>query len=208
MRKLGAKPEQKIETEEDMSKGLKTVLVIVGVVLLLAFIVGGKLITGYNRVITLEENVKGRWSQVENQLKRRYDLIPNLVQTVKGYAKHEKEIFENIAQARTRYFQADNVKSRIENANRLESALSRLLLLQERYPDLKANQSFLKLQDSLEGTENRIAVERKRYNDAVQTLNTYIRTFFGRFYAMLAGVSAAQYYKVPEGQAETPKVQF
>lgn len=191
-----------------MSKGLKTVLVIVGVVLLLAFIVGGKLIGGYNRVITLEENVKGRWSQVENQLKRRYDLIPNLVQTVKGYAKHEKEIFENIAQARTRYFQADNVKSRIENANRLESALSRLLLLQERYPDLKANQSFLKLQDSLEGTENRIAVERKRYNDAVQTLNTYIRTFFGRFYAMLAGVSPAQYYKVPEGQAETPKVQF
>ena len=191
-----------------MSKGVKTLLVIVGIVLLLAFIVGGKLIGGYNRVITLEQNVKGRWSQVENQLKRRYDLIPNLVQTVKGYAKHEKEIFENIAQARTRYFQADNVKSRIENANRLESALSRLLLLQERYPDLKANESFLKLQDSLEGTENRIAVERKRYNDAVQALNTYIRTFFGRFYAMIAGVSPAQYYKVPEGQAEAPKVKF
>ena len=191
-----------------MSKGVKTLLVIVGIVLLLAFIVGGKLITGYNRVITLEENVKGRWSQVENQLKRRYDLIPNLVQTVKGYAKHEKEIFENIAQARTRYFQSDSVKSRIENANRLESALSRLLLLQERYPDLKANESFLKLQDSLEGTENRIAVERKRYNDAVQALNTYIRTFFGRFYAMIAGVSPAQYYKVPEGQAEAPKVKF
>jgi LemA protein len=191
-----------------MSKGVKTLLVIVGIVLLLAFIVGGKLITGYNRAITLEENVKGRWSQVENQLKRRYDLIPNLVQTVKGYAKHEKEIFENIAQARTRYFQSDSVKSRIENANRLESALSRLLLLQERYPDLKANESFLKLQDSLEGTENRIAVERKRYNDAVQALNTYIRTFFGRFYAMIAGVSPAQYYKVPEGQAEAPKVKF
>ncbi len=191
-----------------MSKGVKTLLVIVGIVLLLAFIVGGKLIGGYNRVITLEENVKGRWSQVENQLKRRYDLIPNLVQTVKGYAKHEKELFENIAQARTRYFQSDSVKSRIENANRLEGALSRLLLLVERYPDLKANESFLKLQDSLEGTENRIAVERKRYNDAVQALNTYIRTFFGRFYAMIAGVSPAQYYKVPEGQAEAPKVKF
>ncbi len=191
-----------------MSKGVKTVLIIVGVVLLLGFIVGGKLISGYNRVIALEENVKGRWAQVENQLKRRYDLIPNLVQTVKGYASHEKEIFENIAQARTRYFQSDSVKSRIENANRLEGALSRLLLLVERYPDLKANESFLKLQDSLEGTENRIAVERKRYNDAVQALNTYIRTFFGRFYALLAGVSPAEYYKVPEGQAEAPKVKF
>jgi len=191
-----------------MSKGVKIALVSVGVFVLLAFIIGGKLITGYNHVITLEENVKAHWSQVENQLKRRYDLIPNLVQTVKGYAKHEKEIFENIAQARTRYFQSDSVKSRIENANRLESALSRLLLLQERYPELKANESFLKLQDSLEGTENRIAVERKRYNDAVQALNTYIRTFFGRFYAMLAGVSPAQYYKLPEGQAEAPKVKF
>ena len=141
-----------------MSKGLKIVLVILGVTLVLMFMIGGKLITGYNQVITLEENVKGKWAQVENQLKRRYDLIPNLIETVKGYAKHEKEIFENIAQARTQYFQAKDVKNRVESANRLEGALSRLLLLQERYPDLKANQSFLRLQDSLEGTENRIGL--------------------------------------------------
>ena len=191
-----------------MSNGLKIVLVILGITLVVIFMIGGKLIAGYNQVIAMEENVKGKWAQVENQLKRRYDLIPNLVESVKGYAKHEKEIFENIAQARTQYFQAKDVKNQIEGANRLEGALSRLLLLQERYPDLKANQSFLRLQDSLEGTENRIAVERKRYNDAVQILNTYIRTFFGRFYALLAGVSPADYYEIPEGEKAVPKVKF
>jgi LemA protein len=191
-----------------MSNTVKVVLVVLGVILLGLILMGGKLIAGYNQVITMEENVKGKWAQVENQLKRRYDLIPNLVETVKGYAKHEKEIFENIAQARTQYFQANNFKEQIQGANRLESALSRLLLLQERYPDLKANQSFLRLQDSLEGTENRISVERKRYNDAVQILNTYIRTFFGRFYAILAGVEQADYYEIPEAEKQAPKVKF
>jgi LemA protein len=191
-----------------MSKGAKFLLIILGIILVVVFMIGGKLIAGYNQVITMEENVKGKWAQVENQLKRRYDLIPNLVETVKGYAKHEKELFENIAQARTRYFQAKDVKDQVASANRLEGVLSRLLLLQERYPDLKASQSFLKLQDSLEGTENRIAVERKRYNDAVQALNTHIRTVFGRFYALLAGVSKADYYEIPEGEKAAPKVKF
>jgi LemA protein len=191
-----------------MSNTLKVVLIILVITVLFMIIMGGKLIAGYNQVIAMEENVKGKWAQVENQLKRRYDLIPNLVETVKGYAKHEKEIFENIAQARTQYFQAQDFKGQIQGANRLESALSRLLLLQERYPDLKANQSFLRLQDSLEGTENRIAVERKRYNDAVQILNTYIRTFFGRFYALLAGVEPAEYYEIPEAEKQAPKVTF
>ena len=191
-----------------MSNTLKVVLIVLGITVLFLVIVGGKLIAGYNQVIAKEENVKGKWDQVENQLKRRYDLIPNLVETVKGYAQHEKEIFENIAQARTQYFQSQDVKSRIQSANQLEGALSRLLLLQERYPDLKANQSFLRLQDSLEGTENRIAVERKRYNDAVQILNTYIRTLFGRLYALLAGVSTAEYYEIPEAEKQAPKVKF
>ena len=191
-----------------MSNTLKVVLIVLGITVLFLVIVGGKLIAGYNQVIAMEENVKGKWAQVENQLKRRYDLIPNLVETVKGYAQHEKEIFENIAQARTQYFQSQDVKSRIQSANQLEGALSRLLLLQERYPDLKANQSFLRLQDSLEGTENRIAVERKRYNDAVQILNTYIRTLFGRLYALLAGVSTAEYYEIPEAEKQAPKVKF
>ena len=191
-----------------MSKSLKTILIISGVVLLFAILVVGRIIGGYNTVIAMDENVKGKWAQVENQLKRRYDLIPNLIETVKGYAKHEKELFENIAEARTKYFQAKTVKDKVESSNRLEGVLSRLLFLQERYPVLKANQSFLKLQDSLEGTENRISVERKRYNDAVQGLNTYIRTFLGRFFATLASVSKAEYYEIPELEKAVPKVAF
>ena len=191
-----------------MSKKFKVILITLGIILVVGFMLLGTIISGYNRVIAMDENVKGKWAQVENQLKRRYDLIPNLVETVKGYAAHEKELFENIAQARTLYFQAKDVKGKINASNQLEGTLSRLLLLQERYPVLKANESFLKLQDSLEGTENRIAVERKRYNESVQILNTFIRTFMGRFYAMVAGVSSAEYYKVPEAEQAAPKVKF
>lgn len=191
-----------------MSKQLKVILIVLGVILLAGIMMFGKIIAGYNHVVAMDENVKGKWAQVENQLKRRYDLIPNLVETVKGYARHEKELFENIAQARTQYFQAKDVKGKVNASNRLEGALSRLLLLQEKYPVLKANESFLKLQDSLEGTENRIAVERKRYNDSVQLLNTYIRTFMGRFYAAFANVSKAEYYEIPEAEKAAPKVTF
>lgn len=191
-----------------MSQGVKTVLIILGV---LVALVGGIILWGvgqYNRVVAMDEQVKSQWAQVENQLKRRFDLIPNLVETTKGYAKHEKDIFENIANARTKYFQAGSVEQKVAAANGFERALSRLLMLQEQYPNLKANESFLKLQDSLEGTENRIAVERKRYNDAVRMLNTYRRTVVGRFIAAMAGVEAAQYFEVPESQQEVPKVKF
>lgn len=191
-----------------MSKGLKIALIVVGIILLLAFISFSWFRTGFDNVITLDEQVKSQWAQVENQLKRRYDLIPNLVETVKGYAKHEKELFENIANARTKYFQAGTVKDKVKASTRLEGFLSRLLVLREAYPQLKANQSFLKLQDSLEGTENRIAVERKRYNDAVKLLNTYTRTFFGRFFATFAGVSSAEYYEIPDAEKEVPNVKF
>lgn len=191
-----------------MSKGLKITLVIVGVIVLVAFVFGKWLISGYNNVITMDEQVKAQWAQVENQLKRRYDLIPNLVETVKGYAAHEKDLFEFIAEARTKYFQAGSVKEKIQASNQLEGVLSRLLLLQENYPQLKANESFLKLQDSLEGTENRISVERMRYNDSVRTLNTYIRTVFGRIFAAIAGVTSAEYYEVPEAEKEAPRVKF
>ena len=191
-----------------MGKGLKIALIVMGILLLIGFVTFNFVVGEYNKVIAMDENVKASWAQVENQLKRRYDLIPNLVETVKGYAKHEKELFENIAEARTKYFQAKDVKGKIQASNQLEGVLSRLLLLREAYPQLKANESFLKLQDSLEGTENRISVERKRYNESVQLLNTYRRTVFGRVFAALAGVSAAEYYEIPEGQAETPKVTF
>ncbi len=191
-----------------MNSTLKTVLIVVGILVALA---AGIVLWGvgqYNRVVAMDEQVKSQWAQVENQLKRRFDLIPNLVETTKGYARHEKEIFENLANARTRYFQASTVAEKVEAANGFERALSRLLMLQENYPQLKANESFLKLMDSLEGTENRIAVERKRYNDAVRRLNTYRRTVFGRFFASLAGVEPAEYFKVPEGEAAAPKVSF
>ncbi len=186
----------------------KNLLVVLGVIIAVAVIAGGWIVSGYNRVVTMDENVKTAWAQVENQLKRRYDLIPNLVETVKGYATHERELFEHLADARTKYFQAQDVKGKIEASGELERALSRLLVLRETYPQLKANESFLKMMDSLEGTENRLAVERKRYNDAVRTLNTYIRTVFGRFFAGLAGVSKAEYYQVPEAEKAAPKVKF
>jgi len=191
-----------------MSNGVKTILIVLaaiaGIALLTVFWGVGQ----YNRVIAMDEQVKSQWAQVENQLKRRYDLIPNLVETVKGYAKHEREVFENIANARTKYFQATTVKDKIQASQQLEGALSRLLLLQENFPQLKANESFLKLQDSLEGTENRISVERKRYNDDVRALNTYRRTVFGRFFASLAGVGEATYYEIPQAEKEAPKVKF
>jgi LemA protein len=186
----------------------KNLLVVLGVIIAVVVIAGGWIISGYNRVVTMDENVKTAWAQVENQLKRRYDLIPNLMETVKGYAGHEKEVFEHLADARTKYFQAPDVKGKIEASGELERALSRLLVLQETYPQLKANETFLKMMDSLEGTENRISVERKRYNDAVRTLNTYIRTVFGRFFAGLAGVSKAEYYQIPEAEKAAPKVKF
>jgi LemA protein len=191
-----------------MSKGLKIALIVVGIVVLIGVMAFSWLRSGYDNVIAMDENVKGKWAQVENQLKRRYDLIPNLVETVKGYASHEKELFENIANARTKYFQANSVNEKVQASTQLEGFLSRLLVLREAYPELKANQNFLKLQDSLEGTENRIAVERKRYNDAVQILNTYIRTFFGRFFATFAGVSKAEYYEIPEAEKAAPQVKF
>jgi LemA protein len=191
-----------------MSSGVKTLLIILAVI---AVVVIGAVMYGmgqYNQVVAMDEQVKSQWAQVENQLKRRYDLIPNLVESVKGYAKHEKELFENIANARTKYFQATTPKDKIAASGQLEGVLSRLLMLQETYPTLKANESFLKLQDSLEGTENRIAVERMRYNEIVKTLNTYRRTVFGRFFASLAGVNEAQYYDIPEAEKEAPKVKF
>jgi len=186
----------------------KYLLIVLAIIAGLAVIVGGWMISGYNRVVSMDEAVKTAWAQVDNQLKRRYDLIPNLVETVKGYAAHEKGIFENIAEARTKYFQAKDVKGKIEASGGLEAALSRLLVLRETYPQLKANETFLKMMDSLEGTENRLSVERKRYNDAVRTLNTYIRTVFGSFFANLAGVKAAEYYQIQEAEKATPKVKF
>jgi len=189
-----------------------TCLVILAVLIVLGVSCGlgafGWVRGGYNRAIALNEAVTAAWAQVENQLQRRNDLIPNLVETVKGYAKHEKELFENIADARTKYFQAQTRADKIAAADTISTLLSRLLVLRETYPELKANESFLKLQDSLEGTENRLSVERMRYNDAVRALNTYRREFFGRYFCDWANVKEAEYFKASEPAKQTPQVTF
>lgn len=178
--------------------------VIVVILLLVFFSIKGT----YNTLVSLDEGIKGAWAQVENQLQRRYDLIPNYVETVKGYAKHEKEVFLRVTEARSRVGTATNVRDKIDANNQLSSALSRLLLVVERYPDLKANQNFIRLQDELAGTENRIAVERRRYNEAVKTYNVKIRSFPTNILAGMFGFAMAEFFKVPEIAKEVPKVKF
>jgi LemA protein len=190
------------------SSAAAVLLAILGVLFLFAIIVGGCAYSGYHKAIRLDENVNNAWAQVENQLQRRFDLIPNLVRTVRGYADHEAEIFTEIAKSRERYFQAGNRAGKIEAAAGFERALSRLLMLQERYPELKAQQQFQTLMVDLEGTENRISVERKRYNEAVRKLNTYRRGIFGRIYCGWAGVEQAEYFEVAEEAKAAPKVEF
>jgi len=164
---------------------------------------------GYDRAITLEEQARSAWANVEAQLQRRLELVPNLVQTVKGYASHEKELFENIAKSREKYFQADTRAAKIQAANELSGLLSRLLMLQENYPQLKASESFRDLLAQLEGTENRIAVARTRYNDAARALNSYTRQFFGSFFCRRAGVKPVEYFQASEeAKTQAPKVEF
>ena len=178
------------------------------VVVVVALALGGCAYSGYNQAVRLDEAVKNQWAQVDTVLQRRYDLIPNLVATVKGYATHEQEIFTRIAESRTKYFQAGNQSEKVAAANGLEQALSRLLVLTETYPNLKAQTNFLALQDELAGTENRIAVERKRYNDAVRELNTYARGLLGHVFTGWAGVKPAEYFEVPEPARAAPHVDF
>lgn len=163
---------------------------------------------GYNSMVSMKEAVNAAWSQVENQLQRRNDLIPNLVETTKGYAAHEKEIFENVANARSKLIGAGSRDEKIDAANGLSSALSRLLVLSERYPDLKADKQFARLSDELAGTENRIATERKRYNEVVQEYNTYIQKFPTVFMARTFGFQSEKYFEAPEAAKQVPQVKF
>lgn len=191
-----------------MGKTAKT-LVIVGIVILVILLSIFFSIKGtYNTLVRLDEGIKGAWAQVENQLQRRYDLIPNYVETVKGYARHEKEVFLRVTEARSRVGTATNIKEKIGANNELSSALSRLLFVVERYPDLKANQNFIRLQDELAGTENRISVERRRYNEAVKTYNVKIRSFPTNILAGMFGFTKAEFFKVAAIAKEVPKVKF
>jgi LemA protein len=191
-----------------LSKGLIAAIAVLGAILLVVLMVGGSVISTRNRLVTMNEAINGQWSQVENQLQRRNDLIPNLVSTVKGYAAHEKEIFENIAAARAKMAGARTKDDTIDGANQMSGALSRLLMVVENYPDLKANQNFSQLMDELAGTENRLSVERKRYNDLVRDYNASLRRFPDNIIAGMFNLHPATYFKVPEEAKAVPKVQF
>lgn len=191
-----------------MTRGQKTMLIVIGVVLLLILIPFGYLKGTYNALVTMDEGVKAAWAQVENQLQRRYDLIPNYVETVKGYAKHEKEVFVKVTEARSKVAGAGAISEKIAANNQLSSALARLMVVVERYPDLKANANFIRLQDELAGTENRISVERRRFNETVRAYNTKIRSFPTNLIAGMFRFEKATFFEVPKEKQEVPKVKF
>ena len=191
-----------------MGQSQKTLLIIVVVLVLIILIPFFYLRGTYNSLVTMDESVKGAWAQVENQLQRRYDLIPNLVETVKGYAAHEREVFVQVTEARSRVGGAASISDKIGANNQLSAALSRLLLVVERYPELKANTNFIRLQDELAGTENRIAVERRRYNETVKAFNIKIRRFPTNLIAGMFGFEKATFFEVPKERQEAPKVKF
>jgi len=198
-----------------MKKGLIILLIVIGVLV----VIGMSLASYYNTMVTMEENVKEKWSQVENVYQRRFDLIPNLVNTVKGYAEHEKETFIAVTEARAKAGGVIKVSKDVLNnpaafqqfqqaQNTLGGALSRLMVVLEKYPELKANENFLRLQDELAGTENRIAVERKRFNEAAKEFNTYIRRFPKNIIAGMFGFKAKPYFTAQKEASKAPKVDF
>lgn len=201
------------------NKVLIVLAVIFGILLLVALGLYGWVKSSYNKMVILDEGVKEKWSQVENVYQRRMDLIPNLVSTVKGYAEHEQETFKQVTEARAKAGGMVNVDASVlENPEmfarfqqaqgELGSALQRLMVIQERYPELKANQNFLSLQSQLEGTENRIAVERRRFNESARAYNTQIRTFPSSIIANMFGFQSKQYFQSAAGAETAPKVEF
>lgn len=187
---------------------IKSGWIVLGIVIILLLTIISSIVSTYNSLVTVSENIDSKWAQVENNLQRRADLIPNLVETVKGYASQEKEIFTAIAEARSKLIGATGVDETAEANNELSGALSRLLALTESYPELKSDKNFIALQDELSGTENRIAVARKDYNDAVQSYNTKIKRFPTNIVAGIFGFDKRQYFEANESSKEVPKVQF
>ena len=188
---------------------MKVLLLVVGIPLLLVLIVGGSYVSSRNEMVRKNETIKQTWSQVDVVLQRRADLIPNLVATVKGYAQQEQKVFGDIANARARLLNARTPGEKIAANGQLDGALGRLLAIAENYPNLKSNQNFLALQDELAGTENRIAVERRRYNEALQDYNTYIGLFPNSIFARWAGFQRNNdYFAASAAAHEAPKVDF
>ena len=179
------------------------------VILIIALIFGGMYVGRRNEMVRKNETIKNAWSQVDVVLQRRADLIPNLVETVKGIAAQEQQVFGDIAAARSRLLSANTPQDKIAANGQLDGAIGRLLAVVENYPQLKSNENFLRLQDELAGTENRIAVERRRYNETLQDYNTYIGLFPNNIIAGMAGFHRNEaYFQASEGSREAPKVQF
>jgi len=191
-----------------MKRGLIIGIVVLVVLILLPLSCTRKY---YNSFVDQEESLKNAWANVETVLQRRYDLIPNLVNTVKGYAQHERELLTEVTKLRSQWGEArkdGDTQQSVQTSQRLESALGRLMVVVERYPDLKANQNFLALQDQLEGTENRISVERRRYNEAVAAYNRSIRKFPAAIFANIFGFEQRQPFKATAGAETAPQVEF
>lgn len=195
------------------------ICVTIGIILVVIALIYNFFAGNYNKMVSLDEEVSAAWSQVENQYQRRYDLIPNLVATVKGYATHEEKVFTEIAEARSKAGGIVNVDSSVVDdeeklaeyqkiQGKLGASLQRLLAVSENYPELKANENFLALQDELSGTENRISVERKRYNDAARTYNTFIRKFPANIVANMNGFTKKAYFEADSEAKSAPKVEF
>jgi LemA protein len=194
-----------ITQENHMGKAL----IVIGVLVLIVLIAFGQYVGVRNTLVAKNEAVKSAWSQVDIVLQRRADLIPNLVETVKGYAKQEQTVFGDIARARSALLSSGTPEQKIAANRQLDGALGRLLLIVENYPQLKSNENFMRLQDELAGTENRIAVERKRYNDTLQDFNTYVQQFPHNIFANWAGFKPNNaYFTASEGSREAPKVNF
>ena len=187
---------------------MKALLVLVVLLIGCGVLGGGCALSGFNKARTLDELVESKWQEIDSQLQRRFDLIPNIVATIKGVTAQEKEVFLGIAEARTSYQKADTVNGKAKAAGLFQSALRGLVLNIEKYPNLKSNENFLKLQDTIEGTENRLTVARKTYNDSVRKLNTFVRRFPGSVYAGWAGVDKAEYFKVSEESKKKPDIDF
>ena len=189
-----------------MKKGL---IITLGIIVAIIFLVVTPLISTYNGLVTDQENVSGKWKQVENQMQRRYDLIPNLIGTVKGYAAHENEIFTEVAEARTKIGSATGSPEKLAKADaELTSSLSRLLMITENYPQLKADTQFLKLQDELAGTENRMGIARKDYNESVQSFNAKVKRFPTNIIANVSGFQPLEYFDMADKASTVPTVNF
>lgn len=188
---------------------MRTLVIAIVVLLLLGLVVGGKLISVRNDLVTQRNTIEAAWAQVDVALQRRADLIPNLVETVKGFAAQEKQVIQSIADARAALLGARTPQERMAANAQLDTALGRLLVVVENYPQLKSNENFLRLQDELAGTENRIAVERRKYNEAVQKYNTTIELFPNNIAAALFGFSRNNdYFRVEPGARTVPQVKF